>query len=157
MPEVASTSLPQQIPVLHILSPGRGLEVDHGINVRNASTKLGNTTGRLISEGAPTGLISAQPDIIGGHRRYEPFGAITKSYFTSLAVNYKMSIAVARGQEIIHFVPADPDLLDLSLRISDRGHGVLALLLRNPSQLFVSRHGWLPNFELQVAQDGHPR
>src|SRR5713226_6713918 len=128
MPEAASASLSQQIPVLYILSAGRGLEVGHGINVRNASTKLGNTTGRLISGDSTTGLISAQPDIVCPHGRYEPFRAITKSYFTGLAVNHKMSIAVARGQEVLHFVPADPDLLDLSLRISDRGHGVLTLL-----------------------------
>jgi hypothetical protein len=91
-------------------------------------------------------LISAQPDIVGGHRRYEPFGAVAKSYFTGLAVNHKMSITVARGQEVFHFVPADPGLLDYSLQIFALGHGVLALLLRNPRQLLVSRCIWLPNF-----------
>jgi hypothetical protein len=74
--------------------------------------------------------------------------AVAEAYFTALTVDQKMAITIGRGQEITHFMPANPDLIEPTQRIVNPGDRLLTLLPSQAGQLLLGRQVRLPNLQL---------
>ena len=128
-----------------------GFQISHPIDVRNSRAQLFDRSARLISGGTPTGLIWPKPDIVRSGWRYPALSTVAKHDLSRLPVHHEMAVLVGGRQPILDFVPPHPNLLDPTLGVGNRCHGIVTLRFTDPRQFLGARHVRFLNLQAQVA------